>query len=94
MAVKSGARVRLRLWKSVKPSEVDLGFYRRVDRHGRARGKSEDVEFRLRPFSKDDRIVAWEVVFLARGTHHYYLGLLARWGENDAIWKFHFRSVN
>lgn len=92
VTVKTGSEERIRLWKKQKPSYLAISFYRRVDRRGEGRGDQEEIDYWLRPLRRDGETVAWQAIFQAEGTHHYYLDLFARWHENDSSWKFHFKT--
>lgn len=92
VTVDEGARVRIRIRKARKPSELAISAFRQVNDRGEGRGEPETIDYRLVSHGSDGAVVAWDAVFRARGTRHFYLDVFGRWGGNDASWKFHFKT--
>lgn len=92
VSVDSGAKVRIRVRKARKPAELNISYYRRVDKRGQGRGEAQPIEYRLRGVRRDGDIVAWDAIFGTTGTHHFYVDVFGRWGGNDSSWKFHFKT--
>lgn len=93
VSVEQGAVVRIRFRKARKPSELALSAYRRVNDRGEGRGEPDSIQYRLVSHSSDGVVVAWDAIFKAKGTRHFYLGVFGEWGDNDSSWKFHFKTV-
>ena len=96
LRIKVGRRARIRFRWPRRPDGVGLRAYRRVEneRFGEfPSGPGRRLGFRLRPHRRNDRIVAWDAVFVhGRRRRHYYIDAFVKWSRGDGFYQFHTKT--
>ena len=98
--VAAGRRMRIRIRKRQIPDSLALSAWAKVTPNDIPVGAPKDVDFIMRPFRKDGKTVARDIVFTPdEPGRHYYLAASGRWPDvndptlmQEALWIFHVRT--
>lgn len=94
--IEGPSRVVLRIPYSAEPKRLNIHAYRKIRRnHGYEQtvGRSERIEFDLKPHRERGHVTAWDAIFrLDEADRHYYLNVDVRLRQGDPSYALHART--
>jgi hypothetical protein len=96
--VPAGTEASVRFGTAHVPEQVDLAYWRKIDRFDNPKGDPTHLDAEVVPVTENGEVVAYDAIFTVPSRGQFYMNAFGAWPDQegsgqmqDASWTFHLK---